>query len=333
MPVNEARKHHYLPVFYQKRFADDMGLLWVYDRKRATYKRLHPRAVCCENDFYTIFSKDGAHLRTIETEFMSSMDGAAALALDKLAAQRILDSRSCDFLALFVGLQRTRLPSFRRTVSALIETNLDQFLRLGFSDVSRASQLIARYHEKTGDIIEQTPQALVEAVTSGAFTIKATETGFLQQMIAISQDLAQVVRQHKWDILEAPARSGFITCDDPLVTVPPSASRDSTVGIGIAGSTTYFPFTRRFCLCIQTPGSGIRFRKIGAFAAAQINKNIAANSDRFILCADMERLKYTVESSGSTAQEPDRARVDVAQSDANSALVRIATYRRRYFYY
>jgi hypothetical protein len=64
-----------------------------------------------------------------------------------------------------------------------------------------------------------------------------------------------------------------------------------------------------------------------------VNKNIAANSDRFILGPDRAQLEGIVDSSRSADTEPDRVRVDVAQSDANSALVRIATRRRRYFYY
>ena len=28
----EPRKHHYVPVFYQKNFTNDSELLWVYDR-------------------------------------------------------------------------------------------------------------------------------------------------------------------------------------------------------------------------------------------------------------------------------------------------------------
>jgi len=37
-----ARKHHYVPVFYQKGFADANEMLSVYDRKLHTYKELHP---------------------------------------------------------------------------------------------------------------------------------------------------------------------------------------------------------------------------------------------------------------------------------------------------
>ena len=67
----EPRKHHYVPVFYQRHFVDEDGLLWVYDRKRQAYSHLHPRVVCSQNDFYTVFSKDGTIVRAVETQFTS----------------------------------------------------------------------------------------------------------------------------------------------------------------------------------------------------------------------------------------------------------------------
>lgn len=47
----------------------------------------------------------------------------------------------------------------------------------------------------------------------------------------------------------------------------------------------------------------------------------------------MQQLKMVIEASGSTEMEEDRVRVDVAASDADSALMHVGTYRRRYFYY
>lgn len=330
---NEPRKHHYVPVFYQKHFTDEEGLLWVYDRKLKTYKKLSPKVVCFENDFYTIFSKDGRHLREIETQFTKPLDGIAAAALQSLALDRRLDSETSQGLALFMGLQRTRLPSFRRAVSAALKANVEQFMRLGFSDVRRASQLIARYQKDTGVVIDQTPEALVDAVRSGALTVEPTETGFLQQMVLVSLNFAEIIRRFKWCVLEAPRTSGFISCDDPLVTVPPAVGTEEGVGIATPGSITYFPLTQRFCLQIEGIPHAVSFRKTGAHKTRQVNKNITANSDRFIFGPDLTRLKSIVEASGSSDVEPDRLRVDIADSDADSALVRICAYRRRYFYY
>jgi Protein of unknown function (DUF4238) len=157
----------------------NLGLLWVYDRKRKTYKHLPPQVVCFQNDFYTIFSKDGRRLRDIETEFTKPLDGNAAKALHRLASGQTLDSDARQGLAMFIGLQRTRLPSFRRAISAAIKTNVEQFVRIGFSEVERASEILARYERDTGTTIDQTPEAIVEAVRSGALTVEATEIGFL----------------------------------------------------------------------------------------------------------------------------------------------------------
>ena len=57
--MGEARKHHYVPVFYQNHFTNDNGLLFVYDRKRQIYLELHPRSICHQSDLYATKPTDG----------------------------------------------------------------------------------------------------------------------------------------------------------------------------------------------------------------------------------------------------------------------------------
>jgi len=66
--MKATRKHHYVPVFYQTHFANSNGLLWVYDRRAKTYKELHPRSICFENDLYSLRSKKGTPDRRVETQ-------------------------------------------------------------------------------------------------------------------------------------------------------------------------------------------------------------------------------------------------------------------------
>lgn len=305
----------------------------VYDRRLETYKRLPPQVVCFENDFYTIFFKDGKQQRTVEKEFTGPVDGIAAGALQKLASQRSLDFEASQGVALFIGLQRTRVPSFRRAVVAAVEAIVEETMLTGFSNAQRASDILADYEKQTGEQVGLTPEASVELVQSGAFIIKANEKEFLWQMLLQSKTITNLVSEYEWLILEASTNSGFITCDDPLVTVPPSEYGGANVGIAIPGAVTYFPLTRRFCLRIERRGHAIRFRRIGAYATRQVNKNIAANSHRFILGPNMSQLKLVVETSASTNAEPDRVRVDVVRGDAGSAKVCAVTCLRRYFYY
>ena len=287
--------------------------------------------VCSENDFYTVFSKKG-NLCTIETQFTSPLDAIASIALGKIAAGAPLDGKTMSELAHFIGVQRTRVPAYRRMASAMVKTSLDQFLRLGFSDVERASKLLENFNKAAGSSSTVTAQDLVESVKSGAITIEPTETAFLGQMVGQCSMIAEIISQFKWCILEAPAGTGFITCDDPLVTVPSPSNKEEDVGMAIPGATTYFPLTRRFCLEMRPAPQGVTRRRTGAHSTRQLNKNIAANSDRFILGPDESQLKQIVDSSGSAETETDRVRVDVPEGDTDSASVRLRAYRRRYFY-
>jgi Protein of unknown function (DUF4238) len=79
--MHEARKHHYVPVFYQKHFDNEKGLLFVYDRIRQTCLELHPRSICHQSDIYATKPADGRPRdRRLETEVLSSFDGKSASA-------------------------------------------------------------------------------------------------------------------------------------------------------------------------------------------------------------------------------------------------------------
>jgi hypothetical protein len=67
-------KDHYVPIFYQNHFGDAEGLLWVYDRKLKTYKRLHPVSICFQHDLYAFPIPDGAINQMVKTDFLAQVD-------------------------------------------------------------------------------------------------------------------------------------------------------------------------------------------------------------------------------------------------------------------
>src|SRR5579864_9305005 len=108
--MNKPRKHHYVPVFYQKNFSNSKGLLWVYDRQLRTLKQLHPKSVCFEKDLYTVKPKDAPWDRRIETICLSLIDRMGASAIRELLLGRP-SAEVCKALAYFIGVQFNRLPS------------------------------------------------------------------------------------------------------------------------------------------------------------------------------------------------------------------------------
>ena len=74
----DPRKHHYVPVFYQRNFANSKGLLWVYDRQSRTCKELHPSVICFEKDLYTVKHEKGPRDAQVESKVLWAVDALGA---------------------------------------------------------------------------------------------------------------------------------------------------------------------------------------------------------------------------------------------------------------
>ena len=79
-------KHHYIPVFYLKRWLSGDGRLCVYSRQygRVKANRKHPEATGYEYDLYAIRGADSAAAGRLEGRFLSIADSDAACALEML---------------------------------------------------------------------------------------------------------------------------------------------------------------------------------------------------------------------------------------------------------
>src|ERR1700752_204600 len=113
--ANDPRKHHYVPVFYQQNFVNENGLLWLYDRKRKTYKELHPLVICFERDFYAVKPEDKARDVRIETKVLSLVDALGFRGIQDFQVGR--PNRDAEQeVAFFMAFQCTRVPTFSRDV-------------------------------------------------------------------------------------------------------------------------------------------------------------------------------------------------------------------------
>ena len=126
----------------------------------------------------------------------------------------------------------------------------ERFLRIGFTDVDRARQLLENYCEQTGDTStpDVTPESLVEAVGGGHIRVAVNEGPFLTHMIKQVEFLAQWISAFESEIVRAQVKTtGFIICDYPFVVVPPGEHPEA-IGLGFPGTVKYFPLTRALCL-------------------------------------------------------------------------------------
>lgn len=328
--ANEPRKHHYVPVFYQKKFTNENGLLWVYDRLKEIYKELHPRVICFENDFYAVKPKNRPSDMQVELNVLSRVDSAGDAGIREFQRGRP-SSEAEQAVACFMAFQATRVPTISRDVRVTYAKAVEQINRLAFANVEMTKHHMEQYSADTGQDLNVTPESIVEFVQGNNYEIVATETAFLTTMMEQSMKLMNVLLQLDWEVLVANEDTGFILCDCPVAVVPPKGS--GQVGFLIPGSAKYFPLSRQLCLRLGDPGRKREFRKISKLDVRIVNQNIAANSERFIMCPSKVQLENVVSRSGCAKMESTpRFIIETVEANEDGSLQKISAQPRRYFY-
>jgi hypothetical protein len=327
--VSEPRKHHYVPVFYQKQFTNAKGLLWVYDRRPQTYKELAPESVCFEKDLYALKPENAPRERRIESLVLSHIDGVGSSAIRELLSGQP-NSQTIQALAYFIGVQFNRLPSIGRAVTAIWTKIGTDMLRVMTANVGRMQSILERYARDTGKSVDVSAESMVEAVRGGHIEAVATERPFLQSIFTQAESITDVIVGLDWQILVAPPGTGFVICDSPVVVVPQRGITD--VGFLVPGTVKYFPLTYRYCLRLGDAGRSFSYRKVSKETVRMINYNIAANSERFIMGPEKAQLVSVVERSQSIQEDlTPRFTIETVEED-DGPLQKISFQPRRYFY-
>jgi hypothetical protein len=221
--MGESRKHHYIPVFYQKHFTNDKGLLFIYDRKRQTYQELHPRSVCHQSDLYAIKPEGGPRDRRIETNILSDFDGMSAIAIRELAKLKPPTPPSPDTqaaLTVFAALQHLRVPTNDVFMRSIYEAGASDLMEMMFSTVDRAKASLRRYELGTGEKVNVSAESMVDSVKNRTVEPKATEIPFLRSLGEHAGFIAQTLAGLSLEILTSPDATGFILTDNPFTIVP-----------------------------------------------------------------------------------------------------------------
>jgi len=321
------RKHHYVAAFYQRNFVNEKGLLWVYDRWRQCYTELNPTSVCAETDLYSL-KRDGANDPLVEIKVLSPIDEMGATAIRRLRSEGMVDRAA---IACFVGFQSTRLPSTAKIIRELHERAANAVMQMTAATEERMQATIDNYVRQTGKSIDVSAGSLVEAVQGNQLELTATKRVSLESMVEQAKFVSDFLETRPWQILESGADSGFLICDNPVTVVPPYGVND--IGFGIPGTVTYFPLTRRLCLRIGGNGPNLDSRPVDRNTVRVINRNITANSERFIMGPLKVQLEIIIAET-ETAQRPagPRASIEVDGTPLSGGTIQFKVHPREHFY-
>lgn len=123
--------HHYVPQFHLRRFADEKGRLWAWDKQTDRIFRTSPTGIAAETQFYrlTRYEADGHDPLVMEKQ-LSEMEGEVSLItnqwLDLLPQMEPLDKVPIPrmnrwIVARYLAVQMLRTLDTRELLGALVE--------------------------------------------------------------------------------------------------------------------------------------------------------------------------------------------------------------------
>jgi hypothetical protein len=293
----EAKRHHYLPVSYLKRFTHDeteQGLLWICDISTREIRGQKPLNTAVQGYYNAIEKEDGTRDFQIEKD-LSALEGQVVPIIDNIECGAPLTRDERQKLAFFVAVQKHRAPDFQKQVDISLEAILGRVGRMLFADPDHAKEVFARYEKETGKVIGVPPKELSEMFANRQVNVVVSRNASLQTMVNQAPQIAALLLQMEWAFLHAPGGEAFVTSDQPFtLTAPPPSSRTppfGTYGILNPGCRKLFPLSPKVCLVMFDRGNGAPHRQANSDQMDLINRNTAADAYRYLIGRDEDHVR------------------------------------------
>ena len=280
---NRVRRHHYLPVFYQRRFTDSQGLLWMHDLEQNEPKHLHPRAALAIENFNTIETDEGPS-DAVERG-LAEIDNEGATALRRIE-QGFWPAFGAvrQALSMFIAFQLTRGPGFRMQMDHYAHDITSLMMKV---QATRPSSVKRKLRERLGR--EPTEAEFDEEVkllrTFGErFKVSNNRQGHVRTMVGVheSGQIASILFRRAWS-LETSTSLDFITSDDPVTLWNKNPLPWEGVGVMTADEVR-FPLGPGSCLVMHHPWMVVPDRRrVSSKRVVDLNAWTILNAHRFVL--------------------------------------------------
>jgi len=160
-------KSHYVPSSYLRRFTDERGRLWVFDKATGKAFWSSPRNIAKEEGFYR---------RQDERDLAGLVESPVGPVLRKVSNREAIDLRERLLLAVFMAVQLTRVPRFRddawrhlpEVMSATFAKWIHRIRRSGESsgETAEAAEQVRELERVWEEYAASPPQDVVDFVRS-----------------------------------------------------------------------------------------------------------------------------------------------------------------------
>jgi len=280
-------RHHFVPQFYLRQWANEDEKVWQYGFDGRSPVHMGIKNIAFERGLYTHPAKD--KVRPLKTE--DDLAGAESLFAGVWPdiVDRAQNNRTRRNIARFVALMFVRHPQHRETVRLM-----NDGFRKAVQDLAPDAEIEIVAEERVGKI---RVQEILEGTRS-----EAVSSGFLNVMRSTVEDIAEVLVARPWGVVfgEEPA---FVTSDCPVVRDQGRSLRRA-FGFRTPGTHILLPCspTRLLVISDDWPHKFAHYRLTNADV---FNRMIARGAVRFV---------YGTKDDSELAQKIKEWRLATAQT-------------------
>ncbi len=289
-----SKRHHFVPQFYLRRFADGEGKLRIYRSGTALEPiRSSVKDAAVRTGFYKIDMDGPGDPMQLEAE-LSRIEGDAAGAIARICAGGFPPT---DFdrgvLSVFMALQLTRTPEHRLVMEKQVDT-----LEKVFYENMTPEWARQRLTEIGLDPTEESVAAIMDiAENPDQYVFSPDRNEFLQMMMGVALQIAPILEARAWRLGISPG-PGIVAGDHAPVRFTLPEARRPFLGIGLRDAQEVdFPLDRYHALVTFKAGPEETFvltRENVIF----INSLVAETSHDFVFQhPDDPRIDYMVPKS------------------------------------
>lgn len=315
--MSEPKRHHYVPQFYLKNFADDKGQIWVYDRQTKQYRHQNVSDTALVRHYYRVESKDGKYNTEVE-KLLAEIEGLACVAIEKLKqGTTTLTEEEKANIAIFAALQMTRVPDFEKRTNEMQEKIIRKVYKRVFHSVEAARQEIEKIKDEIDNVGGDVAEDMFNFIQGDKYSIEVPRQNNIRRMLELASHTALYFIQMDWVLLRTERGGAFITSDNPFTIFPPKTYNPNTflgsaVGILTPGARKSIPISPRASLFMCDHGGRYAENIVPRDKMRIFNDFYARTSDRFIFARDEALLRSIVERSRVDEIPLERERVIIS---------------------
>ncbi len=284
---NEKKRHHYIPIAYLNKFADDTGKVMAYP-KDEVLKPLHlrPFAIAFERYYYSQPLPEGGQDNNTLEDFFSTIESTWPPLVHRLRSGSIAGS-DLDALETFMSLMRVRVPAARDMV-----------------EISLAEQVKAdlRLLDQVG-MLPPKPKGHEDILDDISVSVDPHES--LRTMPALLREFGLILDRLEFEVVHNETDISFLTSDNPVVYFDPTVREEMVLPYPVRpplGSIELlFPIDPGTVLRGRTGPHALRHVTLtDRQSADRINRFVARFGYRFVFSCDRTHEALIIRHAGTS---------------------------------